>query len=303
VRVHSALPDRLTAAVQAVLESDGVDHVAHGVGDPIAAAGAAAADPSAVALIGPYRSADVAEAVEATAPAGLPLLAPVATWAGVTRDDEPGCDDAARHRGTVLRLVARDTVVAARLAADVRASGRRAHVVAGHHDYGLQLDGQLRMAHLPRADSAADADVVVLAGLADAPEIERAAALTPLPVVAFDGVQGAQLGDGRDVALALPVGPVEGDSLGDLMLGMPPARRAAELVAAGLRGGAHDRVSMLVALRTLGPSTSTATRSIHPSGSGGCGRAGHCSRSACSSPRRHPSGRGGARRVGARRPA
>jgi hypothetical protein len=33
-----------------------------------------------VALIGPYRSRDVAETVEATAPAGLPLIAPMATW-------------------------------------------------------------------------------------------------------------------------------------------------------------------------------------------------------------------------------
>jgi hypothetical protein len=46
------------------------------------AAVAAADDPSALAMVGPYRSADVAEAVEATAPVGLPLLAPVATWVG-----------------------------------------------------------------------------------------------------------------------------------------------------------------------------------------------------------------------------
>jgi hypothetical protein len=49
----------------------------------------------------------------------------------VTRDDEPGCEDAVRHRGTVLRLVARDTVVAARIAAGVHAAGQRALVVAG----------------------------------------------------------------------------------------------------------------------------------------------------------------------------
>ena len=74
----------------------------------------------------------VAEAVEATAPAGLPLIAPVATWAGVTRDDEPGCeDDPARHGGTVLRMVARDTVVAARIAADLRAQGSEPLVIAG----------------------------------------------------------------------------------------------------------------------------------------------------------------------------
>ena len=76
-----------------------------------------------------------------TAPARVPLLAPMATWAGVTHDDEPGCDDPARHEGTVLRLVARGTVVTARVAADVRAAGRTALVVAGDHDYGRQLDG------------------------------------------------------------------------------------------------------------------------------------------------------------------
>ena len=110
--VHTILPGPLTDAVEAVLGPAGVVHVAHGVADPVAAATAAANDPRALAVIGPYRSRAVADAVEATAPSGLPLLAPVATWAGLTRDDEPGCeDDPARHDGTVFRLVARDTVV------------------------------------------------------------------------------------------------------------------------------------------------------------------------------------------------
>ena len=53
--------------------------------------------------------------MEATGPAGLPLIAPMATWAGVTRSDEPGCeDDPEDHRGTVFRLLARDTEVALR---------------------------------------------------------------------------------------------------------------------------------------------------------------------------------------------
>ena len=39
----------------------------------------------------------------------------------MTRNDEPGCeDDPAQHRGTMLRLVARDTVVAERIAGHVR---------------------------------------------------------------------------------------------------------------------------------------------------------------------------------------
>src|SRR5689334_21099762 len=157
--VHSALPDALTAAVDAELGAAGVAHVAHGDRDPVASGAAAAGDASAMALIGPFGSRGVAEAVEATAPRGLPLLAPAATWAGVTRDDEPGCeDDPARHRGTVLRMVARDTEVARRIAADVRARDQRALVLAGAHEYGVQLGGQLRLAGLPSVDDAADAD-------------------------------------------------------------------------------------------------------------------------------------------------
>jgi ABC-type branched-subunit amino acid transport system substrate-binding protein len=121
----------LTRAASAVFDAAGIRHIAHGTANAVEAASDAAADPHALALVGPYRSVHVAEAVEVTAPAGLPLLAPVATWAGVTRDDEPGCDDPARHRGTVLRLVARDTEVAARIAGDVVAAGRQALVVAG----------------------------------------------------------------------------------------------------------------------------------------------------------------------------
>lgn len=251
--VHSALPDGLTAVVDDVLRGAGVSHRAHGAGAPMRAASTAAADADAVALIGPFRSADVAEAVEATAPAGLPLLAPTATWAGVTRDDEPGCDDAARHRGTVLRMVARDTEVAARMAADVRASGRRALVVAGEHDYGVQLDGQLRMAGLPRAKAASDADVVVLCGLEGAPEVGRAAALAPLPVVGFDGIQGADLGASREVRIALPVAPAADVRPGELLFFVEPARRAAELVAGALREGARDRAALLAAMRAAGP--------------------------------------------------
>jgi hypothetical protein len=253
VVVHSALPDPLTAVVDGVLRAAEVEHRAHGPRAPMRAAEAAAADAGAVALIGPFRSAHVAEVIEATAPAGLPLLAPVATWAGVTRDDEPGCDDPARHRGTVLRLVARDTEVAARIAADVRAAGQRALVVAGEHDYGIQLDGQLRLAGLPRAEGPGDADLVVLCGLAGAPEAERAAVLAPLPVVAFDGIQGADLGAGREVRLALPVAPGPGVVPGEVLFFVEPARRAAELVAGGLRVGARDRAALLAAMRAAGP--------------------------------------------------
>jgi hypothetical protein len=221
VAVHSILPPELTDAVAEVLDHAGVRHVAHGDRDHVAAATAAVDDPAARAVIGPFRSRAVAEAVEVTAPAGLPLLAPVATWAGVTRDDEPGCDDhPADHRGTVFRMVARDTVVAQRMAE--RLAGRRALVVAGDHEYGLQLDGQLRMAGLARADTASDADVIVLAGLVGEPENERVRALAPLPVIAFDGIQGESFPD-QDVTIALAYAPGP--------TGVPEARRAAEIVA------------------------------------------------------------------------
>jgi hypothetical protein len=249
--VHSVLPDALTRAVGEVLSRAGVGHVAHDDADPVGAAAVVARDDDAIALIGPFRSADVAEAVAATAPVGLPLIAPAATAAAVTRDDEPGCDDAARHRGTVLRLVARDTDVAQRIAADVAARGQRAFVVAGDHEYGLQVDGQLRIGALPRTADPGEADLVVLAGLASEPEIERAAALSPLPVIAFDGVQGAELGSGRDVWVALPFAPEGGTESHALLVGS--ARRAAELVVAAISAGATDRARLLAALRLLGP--------------------------------------------------
>lgn len=249
--VHSILPELLTRAAGAVFDAAGIRHIAHGAGNAVRAASRAAADPHAHALLGPYRSADVAEAVEATAAAGLALLAPVATWAGVTRDDEPGCDDPARHGGTVLRLVARDTEVAARIASDVLDAGQRALVVPGEHDYGRQLDGQLRLARLPRAQRAENADLVILAGLAGEREIERAAASAPLPIVAFDGAQGAALGD-REVRVALPFAPVDGIPTDELMAGAESAQRAAHLVARAVAEGAGDRAAMLTALRRLG---------------------------------------------------
>jgi hypothetical protein len=222
--VHSVLPEPLTAAVAEVLGAAGVPHVAHGDGAVMAAADAAAGDAEAGALIGPFLSRDVAHAVEATAPAGVPLIAPVATWTGVTRDDEPGCDDPADHRGTVLRMVARDTVVAARIAAHVGAEGKRARVIAGEHEYGVQLDGQLRLAGLPRADGAAD--LVVLCGLAGHPEIEQARE-ADLPILAFDGIQGADLGE---LTMALPFAPLDGEPFDHLVYGAERARRGAQLV-------------------------------------------------------------------------
>jgi hypothetical protein len=251
--VHSTLPEALEAAVTAVLDGAGVAHVAHGERDTMAAAEAAAGDDAALALIGPFLSRAVAHAVEATAPVGLPLIAPVATWAGVTRDDEPGCeDDPARHGGTVLRMVARDTEVAARIAAHVRADGKRALVVASEHEYGAQLDGQLRLVGLPRADEEDGAHLIVLCCLSGEPEIALARA-TALPLIAFDGVQGSDLGPGREVSMALPFAPRDGVPFDHMVYGAHEARRAAQLIVDALRDGATDRLSLLRALRATGP--------------------------------------------------
>jgi hypothetical protein len=66
VAVHTILPPLLTDAVDAVLQDAGESHVAHGDADPVGAA-TAAAHAGARAVIGPFRSRDVAEAVEVTA--------------------------------------------------------------------------------------------------------------------------------------------------------------------------------------------------------------------------------------------
>ena len=251
MRVHSILPDGLTQAADGELQAAGVEHVVHGSRDPVSAAADAASDPEAVALIGPDRSGVVAEVVEVTAPSGLPLLAPVATWAGVTRDDEPGCDEPARHRATVLRLVARDTEVCRRLANHLLTTGERALVVAGTHDYGRQLDDQLHLAGLPRVERDDDADLIVLAGLIGQPEIGAAAGTAPLPLIAFDGVQGATLGD-RQIRLALPYAPADGVETSEILAGAQQARHAAALVIRAITAGAADRPTMLAALRGLG---------------------------------------------------
>jgi len=248
VVVHSALPPPLAAAADAVLTGERILHVAHGDADPVAAAVAAAEDGRAVALLGPFRSHHVAEALEATAPAGLLLLAPVATWAGVTRSDEPGCDEPADHGGLVRRLVARDTEVARRIAVDVRARGLRAFVVAGSHEYGEQLNSQLRLANLPRVGTSAEADLIVLCGLEDSPELEDVRALTPLPVIAFDGIRWGELGADRHVLFALPFAPIPHIAFDHLVYGAERARHGAQLVADAVHAGA-DRGSLPGVLR------------------------------------------------------
>ena len=66
------------------------------------------------------------------------------------------------------------------------------------------------------------ADVIVLAGVVGEPENERVRALAPLPVIAFDGIQGETFPD-QDVTITLVYAPGP--------TGVPEARRAAEIVA------------------------------------------------------------------------
>jgi hypothetical protein len=49
-------------------------------------------------------------------------------------------------------MIAPDTVVAERIAAHARAQGQRALLIAGEHEYDVRLEGQLRLAGLPRGD-------------------------------------------------------------------------------------------------------------------------------------------------------
>ena len=100
VAVHSALPEAMTRAVDVVLRVGRVPHVAHGDGDPLAAAERAAADPAALALIGPMRSADVAEARGGDRPGG-----PAGPRAGrdVVRGDPPRRAPRRRRRARAAR--------------------------------------------------------------------------------------------------------------------------------------------------------------------------------------------------------
>jgi hypothetical protein len=76
--------------------------------------------------------------------------------------------------------------------------------------------------------------------------------LAPLSVIAFDGIQGADLGEGRDVCLGLPFKPSSAVSTSDLFAGVEQARRAAELVVEVHEAGHRERHSVLAALRALG---------------------------------------------------
>ena len=138
-------------------------------------------------------------------------------------------------------MVARDSVVAQRIAERVHDAGQRALVVAGDHEYGMQLDAQLSMHELPRTTDASHADVIVLAGLAGEPEIRTARSLAPLAIIAFDGIQPERFPDQEVLIAFVYSSRVE-------MAGVGEARRAAELAIAAIEHGGD----VLSHLRELG---------------------------------------------------
>jgi hypothetical protein len=168
----------------------------------------------------------------------------VATWAGVTRSNEPCEGDPARHRGTVLRFLARDTEVAARLAEDVRAAEQQAFVMAGEHEYGVQLDGQLDFVGLPRAAAAEDADPgrALRAGGAPGGGARRRARAAGGRLRRRAGRRAVP-----DCSLMLPFTP------DDDMGGTTAAARAATLISEAAAGGARDRTALLSRAPDRGP--------------------------------------------------
>jgi hypothetical protein len=165
VQVHSLLPERHDERLSRALGA-AVEHVPQSSPDAALAAGAGA-------FVGPWLSADVAEAME-TFSDRLVHVAPAATWVGLTRRDEPGSDDA--PRGRVLRVAARDTVVCRALVAAVP----EARVVHDGTEYGRQIAAQLRMCGLREGGAR-----VVYAGLGrQAPE------LPPDPICLEGAVEG-----------------------------------------------------------------------------------------------------------------
>jgi hypothetical protein len=155
--VHSILADALTCAAPAELAVAAITHLAHDPTEPVAAATAAAGDRNALALLSPTAQAPSLRQSRRQHRPGLALLAPKATWAGVTRRRRPGLRrrrTPPRHSPTPRRARHRRGNANRRL----HAARQRALVIAGDHDYGHQLDGHLRLAGLPRAARAEDAN-------------------------------------------------------------------------------------------------------------------------------------------------
>ena len=126
VAVHSILPPDLTAAVDDVLSAAGSRTSRTVTATRSARRRRAAGDPAGARG---DRAVPVGRrergARRDRARRGCRCSRPAATWVGVTRDDEPGSDDAPQHDGTVFRLVARDMVVAQRIAERLTGGARR----------------------------------------------------------------------------------------------------------------------------------------------------------------------------------
>jgi hypothetical protein len=235
MRVHSGgLPPRHAALWANALAA--VDHVAGSTAD------AAAADDECVAFVGPWRSADAADAAPVLNAAGIVQVVPAATWVGLTRD-EPGSDPGVAHlrpagRPTLVRLVPRDAVLCAALVAN---GPEPLAVIAEHEDYGRQLASQLRMAGLRETP---DAQAVVYCGIArNAPH----GLLAGRRVYAFDGAQG--FGDAHTRYL-LPQRPLDGWTDEDVLAFLPPVAAAADLVTQAMQAG--DRAAVRDAVWELG---------------------------------------------------
>jgi hypothetical protein len=241
-RVHSGeLPERHAAVLARTLRAAGVEHAAGSTPEE------AAADADCVAFIGPFRSWRAALAAPVLNAAGIVQVCPAATWAALTRADEPSGDDEAPDlrpagRATLVRLVPRDTEVCRRLVEN--APERRLAVVADHESYGRQLAQQLRLAGLEERPG--EPDAVVYCGLAEnAPH----GLLAGRRVYAFDGAQG--FGDAH-TRYVLPIVPLDGWSGADLHAYVPQLRQAGELVARAVERGGADREAVLRAVWELG---------------------------------------------------
>jgi hypothetical protein len=220
MRVHSMLParhdERLTRALGEI------DHV------PQSTPEAAMGDSGCVAFVGPWRSVEVAEAMEGLGPHGLAHLAPAATWVGLTRPDEPAGSDDKPERRTLFRLAARDMEVCRAIVSVVDG---RARLISDGSEYGSQIASQLRLAGLE-----SDGDMVVYAGLG-----ETAPPGLPPNVIALDGAAHGGFPERHPEALYFCAAhPVEGFTDAEAWDFAPQVEQAGRLIASGALPAGFD---------------------------------------------------------------
>lgn len=102
----------------------------------------------------------------------------------------------------------------------------------------------------PGCDDAACRPGTVLAGHGGEPEIARAAATAPLPLIAFDRAQAAALGE-RQIHVVSPHAPVVGVTTKSLLAGSS-ARSGSTARPVKRWPRAPPTAAMVVALRRLG---------------------------------------------------